>query len=440
MSEHTPSLQQTLTLASLVIALPLSLPAQSGKTITGQAAFTDYTQQHPGVRRHITVADLPEPNAAESVDNGPSVVPRPEGAWPQAPKGFKVELYAQGIFTEPRLLRTAPNGDLFVADSKAGEIKVLHGVGADGKVVKSETFATGLDHPFGIAFYPLGADPQWVYVANTTSVVRFPYKAGDMKATGAAQTIVKTLPGYAQLRGGGHWTRDVVFSQDGKRMFISVGSASNVDDTDNNPKEFHRANVLEFSPDGKFVKIFASGIRNCVGEAINPTTGQLWCSTNERDRLGDNLVPDYITSVKEDGFYGWPWYYIGGHQDPRHAGKHPELKNKVIVPDVLLQPHFASLEMTFYTGKQFPAEYTGDAFAAQHGSWNKSKRAGYEVIRVPMKNGIATGEYEDFLTGFVTPDGKVWGRPVGVTVANDGSLFVTDDGTNSVWHVSYTGK
>ncbi|MCU1319214.1 MAG: L-sorbosone dehydrogenase [Edaphobacter sp.] len=440
MSRHMPSLLQALSLASLVCALPLSLPGQSGKTLTGQAAFTDYTQEHPGVRRHITVADLPEPKEAESVDNGPTVVPRPEGAWPQAPKGFKVELYSQGTFKEPRLLRAAPNGDLFVADSAPGQIKVLRGVGADGKVVRSETFASGLDHPFGIAFYPLGANPQWVYIANTTSVVRFPYKAGDMKATGAAQTIVETLPGYAQLRGGGHWTRDVVFSQDGKRMFISIGSASNVDDTDNNPREFHRADVLEFSPEGKFVKVFASGLRNCVGEAINPATGQLWCSTNERDRLGDNLVPDYITSVKEDGFYGWPWYYIGGHQDPRHAGRHPELKNKVIVPDVLLQSHFASLEMTFYTGKQFPAEYTGDAFAAEHGSWNKSQRAGYEVIRVPMKNGHATGEYEDFLTGFVTADGKVWGRPVGVTVASDGSLFVTDDGSNSVWHVSYTGK
>ncbi len=198
-------------------------------------------------------------------------------------------------------------------------------------------------------------------------------------------------------------------------MLVSVGSASNVDDTDTHPNEFHRANVLEFSPDGKFVKVYASGIRNCVGEAINPTTGQLWCSTNERDRLGNNLVPDYITSVKEDGFYGWPWYYMGGHQDPRHAGKHPELKDKVIVPDVLLQPHFASLEMAFYEGKQFPSQYTGDAFAAEHGSWNRSKRSGYQVIRVPMRNGHATGEYEDFLTGFVTPDGKVWGRPVGVT-------------------------
>jgi glucose/arabinose dehydrogenase len=428
-----------LAFASIALAVPALVSAQSGTTITGQAAFTDYSQEHPGVRRKITLADLPEPKPDESVDNGPSVVPRPQGAWPVAPKGFKVDLYAEG-FTEPRLIRTAPNGDLFLADSHAGAVRVLRGVGADGKVKTTETFASGLDHPFGIAFYPSGPNPKWVYIANTTSVMRFPYKAGDLKASAAPETIVPVLPGYAQLRGGGHWTRDLAFSQDGKRMFISVGSASNVDDTDTHPGEFHRADVLEYSPEGKFVKIFASGLRNCVGEAINPTTGQLWCSTNERDRLGDNLVPDYITSVKEDGFYGWPWWYMGGHQDPRLVGKHPELKSKVITPDVILQPHFASLEMTFYTGKEFPASYDGDGFAAEHGSWNRARRSGYEVIRVPMRNGHATGEYEDFLTGFVTPDGQVWGRPVGVTVANDGSLFVTDDGSKGVWHVTYTGK
>jgi glucose/arabinose dehydrogenase len=433
------ALLRMLAFASIASAVPALVSAQSGTTITGQAAFTDYSQEHPGVRRKITLADLPEPKPDESVDNGPSLIPRPQGAWPVAPKGFKVDLYAEG-FTEPRLIRTAPNGDLFLADSHAGAIRVLRGVGADGKVKASETFASGLDHPFGIAFYPLGPNPKWVYIANTTSVVRFPYNAGDLKASAAPETIVPVLPGYAQLRGGGHWTRDVAFSQDGKRMFISVGSASNVDDTDTHPGEFHRADVLEFSPEGKFVKIFASGLRNCVGEAINPTTGQLWCSTNERDRLGDNLVPDYITSVKEDGFYGWPWWYMGGHQDPRLIGKHPELKSKVITPDVILQPHFASLEMTFYTGKEFPKSYDGDGFAAEHGSWNRARRAGYEVIRIPMRNGHATGEYEDFLTGFVTPDGQVWGRPVGVTVANDGSLFVTDDGSKSVWHVTYTGK
>ena len=340
------------------------------------------------------------------------------------------------------MIRTAPNGDLFLADSAAGSVRVLRGVGADGKAVTSETFATGLDHPFGIAFYPLGPNPQWVYVANTTSLVRFPYKKGDLKVSGAPQTIVPTLPGYAQLAGGGHWTRDVAFSLDGKRMWISVGSASNVDDPDTHPNEFHRADVLEYTPEGKFVKIYASGIRNCVGEAVNPTTGQLWCSTNERDNLGNNLVPDYITSIKEDGFYGWPWYYMGGTQDPRLAGKHPELKAKVITPDVLVNPHFASLELTFYptTKTEFPADYDGDGFACEHGSWNRELRSGYEVIRVPMKDGHATGEYEDFLTGFVTPSGDVWGRPVGVAVANDGSLFVTDDGSKSVWHVTYTGN
>ncbi len=426
-----------LATCSLLPAAALAQSQPAATTITGQAAFTDYSQEHPGVRRKITVADLPQPMEEQSVDNGADVISQPQGAWPQAPAGFKVERYAQGQFTEPRLLRTAPNGDLFLADSKAGKVYVLRGVDASGKAQSTEVFAEGLDHPFGINFYP-ATNPKYVYVANTTSVVRFPYKAGDLKSTSAAQTVVPVLPGYAQLRGGGHWTRDVVFSQDGKRMFVSVGSASNADDTDNNPKEFHRADVLEFTPEGKFVKIFASGIRNCVGETINPTTGQLWCSTNERDRLGNNLVPDYITSVKEDGFYGWPFYYMGNHQDPRLPGKHPELASKVIVPDVLLQPHNASLEMTFYEGSQFPG-FKGDAFAAEHGSWNKSKRAGYEVIRVPMEGGKATGAYEDFLTGFVTPDGKVWGRPVGVAVAKDGSLFVSDDGSNSIWHVTYTG-
>ena len=434
-----------LTAGSLVACAAMAA-AQGGsdKVITGQAAFTDYSQEHPGVSRKITVADLPKPMEDTSVDNGATIVPRPEGAWPQAPAGFKVELYTQGDFKEPRLIRTAPNGDLFLADSHGDKIWVLRGVGPDGKAKQKEVYTTLVDPngkslPFGINFYP-EKNPKWLYVANTVDVVRFPYKAGDMKASGAPEVVVKELPGFAQLRGGGHWTRDVVFSKDGRRMFISVGSASNVDDPDTHPKEFHRADVLEYTPEGKFVKVYASGIRNCVGEAINPVTGDLWCSTNERDRLGNNLVPDYITSVKEGGFYGWPWYYMGPHQDPRHEGKHPELRDKVLTPDILLQPHNASLEMLFYQGSQFPSEYKGDIFAAEHGSWNKAKRAGYEVITAPMENGHATGAYTDFLTGFVLPDGKVWGRPVGVAVAKDGSLFVTDDGSNSIWHVIYTGK
>jgi glucose/arabinose dehydrogenase len=324
---------------------------------------------------------------------------------------------------------------MFVAENHAGEVLVFRGISKDGKPVEKSTFATGLKNNFGIAFYPLGANPKWVYVGNTNSVVRFPYKNGDLKASGPAETIVAELPA-----GGGHSTRDIAFSPDGSRMFVSVGSRSNVDDADTHPAEFHRANILEFTREGKFVKIYAAGIRNPVGIAVNPVTGQLWCSVNERDMLGDNLVPDYITSVKEDGFYGWPWYYIGGHHDPRLPGKHPELASKVTVPDVLLQPHNASLQLTFYSGKQFPAEYRGDIFAAEHGSWNKSARAGYEVIRVPLDNGKAAGEYQDFLTGFVTPDGQVWGRPVGVATAPDGSLMVVDDGSKSIWRVSYTGK
>ena len=428
--------------AGLIFYSAPSLRAQSSpsyKVLTGQAAFTNYTKEAPGVRRKLTVADLPAPYATKGVDNGAPMVKRPDGAWPKAPAGFKVELYATGLEGQPRLIRTAPNGDLFLALSSGNKIMVFRGVDANGKPKETSIFAENLTQPFGIAFYPPGPDPRWVYVGNTDSVVRFPYKNGDLKATGPAQKLAD-LPGGGRLRGGGHWTRDIVFSKDGKRMFVSVGSHSNVDDPDTHPEEFHRADVLEFTPEGKFVKVYAYGIRNCVGEAINPITGDLWCSTNERDMLGDNLVPDYITHIQEGGFYGWPWYYMGGTQDPRHLGSHPELKSKVITPDVLLQPHFASLEMTFYEGSQFPAEYKGDAFAAEHGSWNKAVRAGYEVIRVPMHDGHATGEYEDFLTGFTTADGRVWGRPVGVTVANDGSLFVTDDGSDSIWHVIYTGQ
>jgi glucose/arabinose dehydrogenase len=408
-----------------------------GSVLTGQAAFTDYTKEAPGIRRKLTVADLPAPYATKSVDSGGDMVKRPDSAWPKAPAGFKVDMYFTGL-DQPRLIRTAPNGDLFVALSYQNKIMVFRGVDANGKPKVVSTFAENLSQPFGIAFYPVGPDPQWVYIGNTDSVVRIPYKNGDLKAAGPAVKLAD-LPGGGKLRGGGHWTRDIVFSQDGKRMFVSVGSHSNVDDPDTHPEEFHRADVLEFTPEGKFVKVYAYGIRNCVGEAINPITGELWCSTNERDALGDNLVPDYMTHVQEGGFYGWPWYYMGGTQDPRHQGSHPELKSKVITPDVLLQPHFASLEMTFYEGSQFPAQYKGEAFAAEHGSWNKSVRAGYEVIVVPIHNGHANGEYEDFLTGFTTPEGHVWGRPVGVTVADDGSLFVTDDGSGSIWHVTYTG-
>jgi glucose/arabinose dehydrogenase len=399
-----------------------------------QPPYTDFRFEQPGKTRKITPQDLPAPYASDTSNNGPKLVTRPDNAWPIAPAGFTVQLYATAL-DNPRLIRTAPNGDFFLAESSSGKIKVFRGITREGKAELTSEFATGLNRPYGLAFYPPGDSPQWVYIGNTDAVVRFPYQNGDVQARGPAQHIVD-LP-----HGGGHWTRDLQFSPDGKKMFVGVGSASNVDDPDTTPEEENRADILVFNPDGSDMRVYAYGIRNAGGGlAINPKTSQLWCSVNERDGLGDNLAPDYITHVVEGGFYGWPWWYIGSHQDPRHQGKHPELKDKVLVPDVLLQPHNASLEMIFYDGKQFPAEFQGDIFASEHGSWNRSVRTGYEVIRVPLhQSGRASGEYEDFLTGFVVDNGHVWGRPVGVTVAPDGSLLVTDDGSKSIWRVSYTG-
>ena len=418
---------------SLVMALSAT-PALAADVRTGKDALGDWTTDAPGVRRKLTLSDLATPYETPSANNFPRVVKRPEGAWPKAPAGFEVTEFATKL-VEPRVIVRAPNGDLFLAESSAGRIRVLRDSG--GKPEVNEVFAQGLSRPFGIAFYPVGPDPKYVYVGNTDSVVRFPYKSGETKASGPAEVIVKDIPsGNEKVGGGGHWTRDLEFSPDGKTLYVSVGSRSNVTDDD---LEKRRACILAFDPDGKNERIFATGIRNPVGLATHPATGQLWTSVNERDALGDNLVPDYITHVEEGGFYGWPWYYIGPNQDPRHDGKHPELKSKVIVPDILLQSHMASLDMTFYDGKQFPEEYKLDAFASEHGSWNRARRVGYKVIRLPMKDGKATGEYEDFLVGFVTDDGNVWGRPVGVAVAKDGALMVTDDGSGTVWRVAYTG-
>jgi glucose/arabinose dehydrogenase len=332
------------------------------------------------------------------------------------------------------MTRVAPNGDLFVVESTADRVRVLRDADGDGKPELVQIFADGLKQPFGVAFYPPGKDPRWVYVANTDSVVRFPYVAGDVKARGAGETVVDDISGGGRLRGGGHWTRDVVFSLDGSKMFVSVGSRSNVSD---NEADARRARIFEFTPDGKNERVYASGIRNAVGLAVHPETGELWASVNERDELGDQLVPDYITRVRDGGFYGWPWFYIGPNQDPRHEGKHPELRAKVIVPDVLLQSHSASLGMTFVVGEHLPEPYRMNAFAAEHGSWNRTRRTGYKVVYAPLKNGVPTGEYVDFMTGFVTADGDVWGRPVAVAEGRDGALYVTDDGGNCVWRITY---
>jgi glucose/arabinose dehydrogenase len=416
-------------------ALPQDTGGSTVKGTAPTAPFTDFRYEKPGAVHKITAGDLPKPYATTSADNGPKVVARPENAWPVAPAGFKVELYATGL-DNPRTLLTAPNGDIFLTESDPGRIRVYRGLTSDGKPELSAVFATGLKHPYGLAFYPPGPDPQWLYVGGTAEIVRFAYHKGDLKATGSPEHIAD-LPDT-----GGHWTRALTFSQDGKKLFVAVGSASNVDDPDTHPGEKNRADILWCDPAKCTLSVYAYGIRNAGGGiAINPQTGELWCSVNERDALGDNLVPDYITHVQEGGFYGWPWWYIGANQDPRHKGKHPELKDKVIVPDVLLQPHNASLEFTFYQGQQFPAEYKGDIFASEHGSWNKATRVGYEVVRVPLhQTGHATGEYEDFLAGFVLPDGNVWGRPVGMAETPDGSLLVSDDGSNSIWRVSYKWK
>jgi glucose/arabinose dehydrogenase len=404
--------------------------------LTGKAAVdADWTADAPGVRHHITVQDLPPPFQTESVTNDADVVKQPEGAGLSVPSGFEVEQFAAG-FSDPRYLLTAPNGDIFVTESRANQIKVLRDTDGDGKPNATETFVEeGLNKPFGIAFYPPGPEPEFLYVANTDGVVRYPYRNGDLKTRGPVEKLSAELSEGGLLHGGGHWTRNITFSADGKRMFVSIGSKSNVSDDE---EEADRARIFEFNPDGTGQKVYAWGVRNAVGIKFRPGTDELWMSVNERDKLGDGLVPDYISSVKPGGFYGWPWYYLGNIQDPRHEGKKPELASQAILPDVLVQSHSASLNLVFYDGQQFPAEYRGDIFAAFHGSWNKKRRTGYKIVRVPIDKatGKARGDYEDFVTGFVTPEGRVWGRPVGVTVAKDGSLLFSEDGNDTIWRVS----
>jgi len=442
-------------LSTLVIPPGVTPGAPLVSTATAGSDPNDWYNAAPGVKHHFTVADLPAPFATTSAGNGPRVVPAPTNAVLSVPAGFTVKLFTRGL-SGPRLVRVAPNGDIFIAETGRNRLRVLRA--ADGADAPSEKqiFVAGLDQPFGLAFYPPGDSPQWIYVANHNSVVRFPYHTGDLQASGPAEVIVPHLSDTT----GGHTTRDVTFSRDGQRMFISVGSSGNVAEglSKKSPEEaraweadhglgaawdddVNRANILVTDPEGKQpLARFATGIRNGVSMAVDPATGELWVSTNERDALGDNLVPDYITRVKEGAFYGWPWYYMGNFEDPRHAGERPDLAGKATVPDVLLQSHSASLEMTFYeaTGgvAAFPAEFHGDIFAAEHGSWNRSVRTGYKVIRVHVDHGVPTGEYEDFLTGFVVDNRNVWGRPVGVAVAHDGALLVTEDGNGTMWRVT----
>jgi glucose/arabinose dehydrogenase len=436
--------------ASRLLIVPLAVPLLADAPLTGAAAYGDWHSDAPGIVRHFTPDAMPAPYASSSAHRSPSVVPRPVGATLHVPPGFEVELFASGL-EGPRTLRVAPNGDVFIAESGAGRLRILRATPGASARPQSYAFADGLAYPFGIAFWPPGPDPRFVYVAQIDRVVRFPYRTGDLRPRGNPELVVPHLPT------GGHATRDLVFSRDGRSMFVSVGSASNAG-TEMPARdaatmrswdaargggaawgnEQERADVLVFDADGGNRRIFATGLRNCTAEAIAPA-GELWCVVNERDGLGDDLPPDYATSVRQGAFYGWPWYYAGDHEDPRLKGQRADLAGKMVQPDVLIQPHSAPLGLTFYDGDQFPPEYRGDAFVTLHGSWNRERRTGYKVIRLRFANGKPTGEYQDFLTGFVASDQAVWARPVGIAVARDGSLLVGEDGNGTIWRIGYRG-
>ena len=447
---RTATFSMLLVYVALVfVASPAS--AQPGEVRTGAAALDAWTADAPGVGRHIKPSDLPAPPTGtapeKSVGKTAKVVQPPQGALPKVPDGFVVQVFASG-FKQPRTLRIAPNGDVFVAESGTGRVLVFRAV-AGATPSKPEIFAENLDRPYGIVFHP-PADPRYVYVAAANQVVRYPYRVGSTKATGPAEVIVGNIPTER------HWTRDLAVSRDGKLLFLAIGSASNLGVggmPDMTPeqiqqhekthgrgaawgKEENRAVVRVLDPEGKSVRNYATGLRNCSGLAMQPGTDNLWCVVNERDHLGPLLVPDHMVRVQEGAFYGWPWYYIGGNEDPALKGKRPDLKGHVRVPDVLIQSHSSALSAAFYDRDAFPAEYRGDAFVALHGSHSRPDRTGYKVIRVRMKDGNPTGEYEDFMTGFVIDNDSVWGRPAGVTVARDGALLVSDDANGTIFRIT----
>lgn len=378
------------------------------------------THNDPVLQHHEIRADqLPPPFATPSAGNPPIVRGRPKAAALHVPPGFQVTLWAAG-FGNPRNMVYAPNGDIFVAEPGDGKITVLRG----GNPAQRATFASGLDEPFGLAFHG-----PWLYVGNTGAIVRFPYRNGQVAASGKFELIAKLPP-------GGHSTRNVIFNREGTKLYVAVGSQSNVDDETATPM---RAAITEMNPDGSGAHVFASGLRNPVGLAWNPASGALWTSVNERDGLGDDLVPDYVTDVHAGAFYGWPFSWLGRNADPRRKGERAGLVAKAIAPAVLLQAHSAGLGIAFYDGTMFPANYRGGLFVAMHGSWNRSQRTGYKVVFIPFSGGRASAGYDDFLAGF-SPDPNsrfVWGRPVGILVLHDGSLLVSDDGSGVIWRVTY---
>ena len=365
---------------------------------------------------------LPPPFASESAGNGPERVKPPAGFLPTVPQGFRVNLFAKD-FKRPRWLTVAPNGDIFLADTGAGEIVVLRDPQNTGGAQEREVFSDGMKRPFGIAFHE-----NYVYIGNTNELLRFRYDAKTSKRLGEKEHLL-------DLPAGGHDTRSLAFSADGKHLFIGVGSNSNID-TGEDPR---RAAVTISDPDGKNARLYATGLRNPVGLALEPVTGAIWTTVNERDELGDDLPPDYFTSLKDGGFYGWPYSYIGDNVDPRVKPQRPDLVARAIIPDVLLGAHVAPLQFAFYTGKQFPESYRGGAFVAEHGSWNRAKRSGYQVAFVAFKNGKPSADPVPFMTGLVPDPGgqDVYGRPVGVVVAPDGSLLVSDDGAGAIYRISF---
>lgn len=393
---------------------------------------------------------LPKPHETPSVTKHPKVVPWPKDKTPTAPAGFRVSLFADGL-DNPRWLHVLPNGDVLVAESRtlppkkaspekkkgleesktvdgtsANRLTLLRDADGDGVPEVREVFAKDLNQPLGMAL--VGGD---LFVGNTDGVVRFAYKAGQTKADGKPRPVLD-LPagGY-----NNHWTRNLLANADGSKLYISVGSGSNVAEN-GTANEILRANILEVNPDGTALRVFASGLRNPVGMAWEPKSGKLWTAVNERDELGDELVPDYLTSVKDGGFYGWPYSYFGPNEDPRRKGERPDLVKKAIVPDVPLGSHTASLGLAFYGATAFPAKYRGGAFVGQRGSWNRSAFVGYRVAFVPFRDGKPAGGPEDFLTGFIANADEVYGRPVGVAVAADGALLVVDEPSNRIWRVA----
>jgi len=375
----------------------------------------------PAQVTHGQKPKLPVPFATNSAGNGPDKTKPPAGFLPTVPAGFRVNIYATN-FKEPRWLTVAPNGDIFLADTGAGEVIVMRDPQKTGGAREREIFVDHMRRPFGIAFRE-----NYVYVGNTNEVVRFRYDPKTSKRLGEKEHLM-------DLPTGGHSTRALVFSADGKHLFVSVGSGSNID-TGEDPR---RAAVTICDPDGKNARLFSTGLRNPVGLALEPVTGEVWTSVNERDELGDNLPPDYFTSIKDGGFYGWPYSYIGDNVDTRVKPQKPELVARAIIPDVLLGAHVAPLQFAFYTGKQFPESYRGGAFVAEHGSWNRASRSGYQIAFVAFKNGKPSADPVPFMTGLVPdPSQKdVYGRPVGVTIAPDGSLLVSDDGAAVIYRIS----